>query len=66
MQKRNPDGNATIQFPARTHLKESFLQFSKKRQIAYCDKHSDFGKVINTWNDDQLNVIRKSSIRFNA
>ena len=36
----------------------------KKKANSYCDKHSDFGKVINTWNDDQLNVTQKIQHTF--
>ena len=36
----------------------------KRRQKAYCDKHRDLGKVINTWNDDQLNLIQKIQRTF--
>ena len=36
----------------------------KRRQKAYCDKHRDLGKVINTWNDDQLNMILKIQHTF--
>ena len=36
----------------------------KRRQKAYCDKHRDLGKVINTWDDDQLNLIQKIQHTF--
>ena len=36
----------------------------KRRQIAYCDKHRDLGKVINTWNDDQFNLTQKIQHTF--
>ena len=36
----------------------------KRRQKAYCDKHRDLGKVINTCDDDQLNLIQKIQHTF--
>ena len=39
--------------------KEIIFTVFKRRQIAYCDKHRDLEKVINTWNDDQLNLKQK-------
>ena len=36
----------------------------KRGQKAYCNKHRDLGKVINTWDDDQLNLIQKIQHTF--
>ena len=51
-----------VLFYARAYLRKDnswstgiIFTIFKRRQIAYCDKHRDLGKVINTWNDDQFN-----------
>ena len=49
---------------ARTDPKESFLQFSKEDKKFTVISIEIWEKVINTWNDDQLNMIQKTQHTF--
>ena len=50
--------------PCKNWSKGIIFTVFKRRQKAYCDKHRDLGKVINTWDDDQLNLIQKIQHTF--
>ena len=50
--------------PCKNWSKGIIFTAFKGRQITSCDKHRDFGKVINTWNDDQLKLIQKIQHTF--
>ena len=60
-----------VLFYARAYLRKEnswstgiIFTIFKRRQIAYCEKHRDLGKVINTWNDDQFNLTQKIQHTF--